>query len=435
MTLAEFKYLAANRNAGLSTLGNYVATTYWPSGYVLPAVGGSEIIILFNTYAGGIIKVDAIGIKILDYTLEQLEQVVSIDVDIPKLGGVVNVPVNDSDVPYRRVEKTVNGPYFIYAITPEEQRQVIIQPTTGSSGYEEYTSKAVLEYAKTSLIRQSSDYDTELPINRARESMYIYKCDRVNPTPFSKTNPVNLPNILNNAAPLANIQDSNYTSTPWINARYEGSRLDTNSNKGTDPLLQGAFFQGAFFTKDVTDVYIENLVDKGNITYVDYFAVGKLTTPGYAVEPLNLSISTLTSYSSSIIETVTSYMPASNKDIAIGDLLQLSTGNGGNFSSEVLRVTTPNPPALYSPYEFLIRSTLSGETSKINTIRNYTNTSRSDYTAGSNVYRIVPVQILQLDKAKTTPVQEGRIKVKGADGILSVSRDGYIVSGSTRTFI
>ena len=413
MTLAEFKYLAADLTIGLSTLGSYVATTYWPSGYTQPAPGGSEVIILFNTYPGGVIKVDAIGIKIANYTLEELELVTSIDVHIPKVGGIVNVPVSDSDVPFRRVEKTVNGPYFIYAITPEDQRQIIIQPTTGSNGYEEYTSNVVLEYAKTSLIHQSSDYDTELPINRARESVYAFKCDRVNPTPFSKTNPVNLPNILNNAAPLANIQDSNYTSTPWINARYEGSKIDTNSNKGTDPLLQGAFFQGAFFTKDVTDAYIENLVDKGTISYIDYFAVGKLSTPAYAIEPLNLSISTLISYSSSILETVTTALPASNKEIAIGDLLQIGSTNGGNFNNEILRVTNPNPPALYSPYEFLIRSDISGETSKIKVVRNYTNISRSDYTAGSIVYRIVPVQILQLDKAKTTPVQEGRIKVKG----------------------
>jgi len=435
MTLAEFKYLAANRTAGLSTLGNYVATTYWPSGYSLPAVGGSEIIILFNTYAGGIIKVDAIGIKILDYTLEELEQVVSIDVNIPKLGGVINVPVKDSDVPYRRVEKTVNGPYFIYAIAPEERRQVIIQPTTGSSGYEEYTSNAVLEYAKTSLIRQGSNYDIESPINKGRESLYIYECDRANPTPSSKTNPINLPNILNDAAPHADVQDSNYTSTPWTNARYEGSKIDTITNNGTDPLLQGAFFQGAFFTKDVTDTYIENLVDKGNIAYEDYFAVGRFSTPTYAVEPLNLEISTNISYSSSILETVTAYLPSSDKNIAIGDLLQIGYTVGGNFSEEILRVATPNPPALYSPYEFLIRSALSGETSKINTVRNYTNTSRSDYQPGSTVYRIIPVQVLQLDKAKTTPVQEGRIKVKGADGILTLSRDGYIVSGSTRTFL
>jgi len=435
MTLAEFKYLATDLTIGLSTLGSYVATTYWPSGYTIPSSGGSEVIILFNTYAGGVIKVDAIGIKISNYTLEDLELVTSIDVHIPKAGGIVNVPVSDSDLPYRRVEKTVNGPYFIYAITPEDQRQVIIQPTTGSAGYEEYTSNVVLEYAKTSIVRSNSNYDIESPISRARESLYTYKCDRVNPTPSSKTNPVNLSNILNNAALPAGIQDSNYTSTPWINARYEGSKIDTNTNKGTDPLLQGAFFQGAFFTKDVTDAYIENLVDKGTIVYQDYFAVGRLATPGYVVEPLNLSISTRTSYSSSVIETVTINLPASNKDIAIGDLLQIGSTNGGGFNNEILRVTNPNPPALYSPYEFLIRSDISGETSKINTTRNYTNTSRADYNAGNIVYRIVPVQILQLDKAKTIPVQEGRIKIKGVDGILTTSIDGYIVSGSTRAFL
>lgn len=435
MTLSEFKYLAADTTLGLSSFGFYVTSSYWPSGYTIPAVGGSEIIVLFNNYAGGIIRVDAIGVKISDYTLEDLELVTSIDLHIPGLGPIINVPASDTDVPYARVEKTVNGPYFIYAISPEDQRPIIIQPTTGSYGYEEYRSIVVLEYASITLMRKTGDYNLELPINRARESIYTYKCDRMNPTPASKTNPINLSNILNNAAPLAQIQDSNYTSTPWINARYEGSKIDTITNTGTDPFVQGTFFQGAFFTKDVTDAYIENLVDKGTISYVDYFAVGKLSTPGYAVEPLNLAISARTSYSSSILETVTANMPASNKDIAIGDLLQVSNPVGGTFSNEVLRVAPPNPPALYSPYEFLIRSETSGETSKINTVRNYTNTSRFDYAAKNELYRIIPVQVLQIGKAKTTPVQEGKIKVKGADGILSLSKDGYVVSGSTRTIM
>jgi hypothetical protein len=51
------------------------------------------------------------------------------------------------------------------------------------------------------------------------------------------------------------------------------------------------------------------------------------------------------------------------------------------------------------------------------------------------VYRIVPIQIVQLGKAKTTPVEEGKIKIKGVEGILTISADGYIVSGSTRTVI
>lgn len=435
MTLSEFKYLAADTTVGLSTLGFYVSSSYWSSSYSIPAVGGSEIIVLFNTYAGSVVKVDAIGVRITDYTLEDLEQVTSIDLHIPGIGPIVNVPASDTDVPFVRIEKTVNGPYFIYAISPEDQRPIIIPPTTGSYGYEEYRSNVALEYASITLMRKTGDYDLELAINKARESIYTYKCDRVNPTPASKTNPINLSNILNNAAPLASVQDSNYTSTPWTNARYEGSKIDSTTNTGIDPFLQGTFFQGAFFTKEVTDAYIENLVKTGNITYIDYFAVGNQTTPAYIVESLNLAIATRTSYSSSIVDTVTANLPASNKDIVVGDLLQISDPNAGTFSNEVIRVANPTPPGLYYPYEFLIRSDTTGETSKINTLRNYTNTSRFDYAAKGVLFRIVPIQILQIDKAKTTAVQEGRIKVRGIDGILSISRDGYIVSGSTRTVI
>lgn len=437
MTLAEFKYLAANTSEGLITFGNYVSQFYWAEGYTAPNLNtyGSEIIILFNTYPGNIIRVDAIGLKIEDFPLELLEQVIAIDVHIPGYGPMINVQTADSDVPYRRVEKTVNGPYFIYAISPEDQRIIINSPTTGSEGFEEYTSDTILEYPSVSFLRRAEDYDLELAIIKARESNYQYRCDRVNPTPSSKTNPVNLPNILASAAPFAPVQDSNYTSTPWVNARYQGSKLDTATNTGTDPFLQGAFFQGAFFTKDVTDAYIENLVSTSTITYVDYFAIGALPTPAYTVESLNLKLSTNLTATGSILETTTADLPASNTNIVLGDLLQIDSGNTGNFSREVLRVNTPTPPGIYTPYEFLTRNVLLGETSKINTVRNYSNTSREEYIAGSTVYRIVPIQILQITKAKTITVEEGKMKIKGAEGILNISIDGYIVSGSTRAFI
>lgn len=435
MTLSEFKYLAADTTLGLSTYGFYVSSSYWSSSYSIPAEGGSEIIVLFNTYAGNIIKVDAVGVNIADYALEDLEQVTSIDLHIPGIGPIIYVPASDTDVPFVRIEKTVNGPYFIYAISPEDQRPVIIPPTTGSYGYEEYRSDVVLEYASISLMRKTGDYDLELPINKARESSYAYKCDRFNPTIASKTNPVNLNNILNNAAPLASIQDSNYTSTPWINARYDGSKIDTVTNNGTDPFLKGTFFQGTFFTKDVTDTFIENLVTTGNITYIDYFAIGSLATPAYTVQDLNLKLSVNLAITGSILDTTTTYLPASSTNIVVGDLLQIADQTTGNFSSEIIKVVNPTPPAIYYPYEFLVRSTLTGETSKIKTSRDYTSISRPNYLAGNILYKIVPIQILELGKAKTTPVQEGRIKIKGVEGILAISADGYIVGGSTRTVI
>lgn len=433
MTLAEFRYLAADTIQGLSTLGSYVSSGYWQSGYTTE--GGTDVIVLFNSYPGSIIRVDAIGVKVVDYTLEDLEQVTAIDLHIPGLGPIVNIPASDTDVPYIRVEKTVNGPYFIWAISPEERRPIIIQPTTGSFGYEQYNSNVVLEYASVTLMRKTGDYDLELPINRARESTYIYKCDRMNPTLRSKTNPINLSNMLNDAAPHASIQDSNYTSTPWINARYNGSKIDSTTNSGTDPFVKGTFFQGTFFTKDVTDAYIENLVTTGNITYVDYFAVGSLTTPAYAVEDLNLKLSIDLPNTGSILDTVTTYLPASNKKIAVGDLLQIVDPATGSYSDEIIKVVNPNPPAIYYPYEFFVTSTITGESSKIKTQRDSTSISRLAYPAESSVFRILPIQILELGKAKTTPVREGRIKIKGVEGILSISADGYVVGGSSRMII
>ena len=433
MTLAEFRYLAADTTQGLSVLGSYVLDGYWQSGYTTE--GGTDVIVLFNSYPGSIIRVDAIGVKVVDYTLEDLEQVTAIDLHIPGLGPIVNIPASDTDVPYIRVEKTVNGPYFIWAISPEERRPIIIQPTTGSYGYEQYNSNLVLEYASITLMRKTGDYDLELPINRARESTYTYKCDRMNPTLRSKTNPINLSNILNNAAPRASIQDSNYTSTPWINARYNGSKIDSTTNSGTDPFVKGTFFQGTFFIKEVTDAYIENLVTTGNITYVDYFAIGSLTTPAYAVQNLNLELSTELTTTSSILDTITSYLPSSNINVAVGDLLQITNPDTGDFSNEIIKVVDPTPPAIYYPYEFLLRSELTGETSKIKTQRDYTSVSRPSYLAGNQIYKVLPIQILELGKAKTTPVREGRIKIKGVEGILSISADGYIVSGSTRMVI
>ena len=100
MTLAEFKYLAANRTEGLITFGNYVTQLYWAQGYAAPGFlsYGNEIIILFNNYPGNIVRVDAIGLKLTDYTLELLEQVTAIDINIPGVGPIQNIQTIDSDV-------------------------------------------------------------------------------------------------------------------------------------------------------------------------------------------------------------------------------------------------------------------------------------------------------------------------------------------------
>ena len=79
-------------------------------------------------------------------------------------------------------------------------------------------------------------------VKETRASSLVKEVDRVQ----NEKNPTNYQRIVSGTADTAKIQDSNYTSIGWTNARYSGCKLTTEnaSLQGTDPCLSLTTFVG-----------------------------------------------------------------------------------------------------------------------------------------------------------------------------------------------
>ena len=84
-------------------------------------------------------------------------------------------------------------------------------------------------------------------------------------------NPKNYQAIVSRSAVKANIQDSNYTDTGLINARYDGSKLDSGSVVGDDPGLSFLRFGGSIHNDDADNATIAAISPQERVIEQIYF--------------------------------------------------------------------------------------------------------------------------------------------------------------------
>lgn len=394
------------------------------------AIGGSSVLINYNVYTGGIYKIDDIAIRIENGNLLQLQQATTISLTTPGvLGQAIHVKVDTSDSPFRVVDSQIVGNYYLYSILTENQRVTVNNPASAS-----YATDVLIEPGQATPLQIIEDYSVlqgNYIINR--ESSNRVQSDRLYLTSGSKTNPVNLYSIISNIATPAHIQDSNYSDTGWINGRYNGSKLTSIGNHGADPFIQGTFFEGAFFGKDIDDLYISEIAPS-DLTFGQYFFSGKLDTLSYTLEDTNFSV---IDRQISSIETIPTILPG--KVINIGDLMLLS-GSSSGFSREILQIIPPTGSQQYFPY--ISQSAIPGGGTEIyyrwlQVKNNYNNTPTTAWSYGENheLYRIVPTKVYTLAGNLVQSVTQGKIRVKGTIDVVYVDNSGYVVSGSIVNYI
>ena len=84
-------------------------------------------------------------------------------------------------------------------------------------------------------------------------------------------NPKNYQAIVSRSAVKANVQDSNYTDTGLINARYDGSKLDSGSVVGDDPGLSFLRFGGSVHNDDADNATIVAISPQERVIEQIYF--------------------------------------------------------------------------------------------------------------------------------------------------------------------
>lgn len=405
--------------------------------YLIPLVDdiARGVLINYNIYSGGVYKIDEIAVRI-NNNLQQLQLATSIS--ISAIGGVgepTRIPVDNSSSPVRVVDRQVVGNYYLYSILTENQRVTIPNPSAFSGPLQ-----VIVEPSAGASNQMIQDYSAvQGTVLNSRESEYAVYSDRLYATSGSKTNPTNLISIITDTASPAHVQDSNYTTTGWINGRYKGSQLTTLTNHSIDPFIQGTFFEGAFFGKDVTDEYISEIAPS-DLSLGEYFFSGKLESLKYTLEDINTIVASgYTNNTTDIFfrNQVTGLNPSVViPPLNVGELFKIDrVGVTPGITSEILQILPPIGNQEFFPYSSYT-SSLDGTFFNVHVKRGYGGTAIDTSVQYTSVlYRIVPTRVYSLQGNFAQSLTQGKMRVKGTTDVIYIGSEGLVISGSSVSFI
>ena len=239
-------------------------------------------------------------------------------------------------------------------------------------------------------------------------------------------------------APLAQVQDSNYTTTGHTNARYTGTKTTEDDYSGIEPFLSATPIQGATYRVDEDDNFIcsQSLDDR---EVEDFLFLGSGNIPTLATSDLGFITSNnqVTSTSGSVANVIvdehdqsfnmTVNIGVNNKMIKIkpGNVLLLTDPNNGN--TEVvqvlnnLQVVDANPPYYTSltTVELQVKRRFDGAT------------TTHSFPTNTKVEAFTDTRIFRLEGSRLIAVDEKKIWIKDNRTILKTNNSGYVISLST----
>ena len=245
-----------------------------------------------------------------------------------------------------------------------------------------------------------------------RTSTYIQQSDRAG----SGVNPTNLPDILQETATPAQIQDSSYSSTGWSNARYVGSSTDAQSYKGIPPAITARTFVAEQNPSSSAYQLIcsRSLTDR--ITS-EFLFTGDQEVPSFEgfvytkYKLLQSNNSTVTSLEYGLDTT------PETGSIEIGSILAV---NNGSILPERLRVVR-------------IKAGIGGLPDVLTVTRGYLNTTPASLPQNSKIMVVKPLKIFKVDNtsAKIVNSTNSRIWVKDSKEILETDEYGLVHNSSS----
>lgn len=362
------------------------------------------------SYTGS--RIEAIAVRIQNNNLIQLQQATTLVLRAPQAGSVLNISLENSQVPVRTVNREQVGNYYLYSFVEQDQQPVMttIPSPTGILPSEDYFTDVVILPSTQAGVFQGSDYDVLLNNSmNNRPSTYIQISDRAERS-GSSANPVNLPSILQDNAILANVQDSNYTVTGWINARYDGTSTTKLTFGNIDPAVTGKSFQGSFYSPDITDTIISNQVEADRI-YRILLHTSNTDYPEYTTTNLLYNIDGTVDATSNILPIIGN-IAERDPGIAPGDLITV-------FGiSEIMKVNsvTRIPDNLSVKFQ-------------LNVTRGWNDTTPVSYNS-QPILLTKPIQIFEINRSKLLNLNKGKVYVKDNETILFIDSLGQVVSSS-----
>lgn len=216
-------------------------------------------------------------------------------------------------------------------------------------------------------------------------------------------------------APKAPVQDSNYTSTGIVNARYKGTKTDENDYSGISPAIAAQPFSASLYSLNEDDNFIcsQSLSDR---TIESFLFIGSDENPGAGAERVG--------------STISSSFPSGSTDdtfkILVSDFKFGSTLSQG----DVLRFTSGSNTELVQIQSAVTTSTLGQMDIQIQ--RRYDNAiSAIVFNPGTLIDRFSDTRIFKIEDSRLIALTEKKVWVKENRTILKTSQAGYVTELST----
>lgn len=245
----------------------------------------------------------------------------------------------------------------------------------------------------------NSEYNaTQNNVNDQRRSTLLQISDRNS----MSIEPSNLTAILNDFATKAEIPDSNYTSTGWVNARYDGVESTGREYGGIPSALTGTTFRGSYHSVSLPSASILALSSEDKVIKT-YLHTGNELLPAFKVNRSQLKIlgsPTITTESTQI-----SYNQYPlNSSISVNSLLIIT----GSVGFEVVRVTD---------YDLTKKT--------IQVTRGVGDTSPKAFST----YKIYPIyenRVYELEGNKINSIDTGKVLLSSTNKIVKIDEFGVV---------
>jgi hypothetical protein len=212
---------------------------------------------------------------------------------------------------------------------------------------------------------------------------------------------------------LASIQDSLYSDTGWVNARYDGTPTNSQTYLSIESAILGSSLEGTYYPIQTSDTEINN-IDISERSYLEYFHNSLQPYPSSSVEkPALFNLNQNYTITNSVL---VAYPELSNRPIITyqpGDLLKKS-----EQGTEVMKVVSMTRLTAANDY-------------RLEVIRGWNNTTRETFQNGDLLYKLGSIRMFELEKNKPSPVKQGKIRLKDTGYIVYTDLLGYVISGST----
>ena len=223
--------------------------------------------------------------------------------------------------------------------------------------------------------------------------------------------PANIDALLSSTAEKASVQDSLYTDTGWVNARYNGSQTSATESAGIAPTITGRTFTGEVFSSDSDTDYICAL---DNRVKQELFHTSDTTLPTFNLSDVKVTLSQVFGQQ----QTRFTYSSIVSGSLGIGDVLKAPDPGVEyirveNIQPNVNQVTVTRD--IYNSYPFL----------------------PPQYTVGTIFTKIKRFDIFRFGTGQNRIqlVNNSRIYVEGNNTVVDTDDYGQIVSSSQCPYI